>query len=322
MVKTKGRMTMVKLPFGALKYSYEDFPENTDEVPGMKELRPDLSDPLMGLDIDIEYAVKDGMPLHVEILYPRYEVSVKEKYPLIMYIQGAAWRKQPIAREIPQLFHLAKKGFVIAVVEHRPSTTAPFPAQIRDTLTATRFLLENADAYHIDTNNVFVWGHSSGGHTAVMANLTKGDTFFSDEKDAAPIDFRGCIDYFGVTDIYRMGTEPSSLEAWAPDSPQGQLIGGLQVDQNRELAWKASPLAYIDPEKDIAPTLIMHGSKDRLVPFRQSVYLFEALKKAGKSVDFYRIAGADHSIHPTFAAFFSEEAMQIVETFIRNLIVR
>lgn len=312
---------MVKLPFDTLRYSYENFPENHDRVEGMKELELDLTSPLMGVDINIRYAVKDNIPLHVEVIYPRYQEPVTEKYPLIMYIQGSAWRKQPIAREIPQLLQLARRGFVIAIAEYRPSETAPFPAQIRDALTATRYMLQHAEAYHIDTDNVFIWGHSSGGHTAVMANLTKGDPFFSDEEEV-PVEFRGCIDYFGVSDIYRMGTEISSLDAWGADSPQGQLIGGLPVDRNKDLAWKASPLAYISPDRPIAPTLIMHGSKDRLVPFRQSVYLFEALKQAGKEVEFYRIAGADHSIHPSFAAFFSEQAMNILEEFIRNLMIR
>ena len=309
---------MISLPIGALKYSYEEFPDNKDYVEGMKTLKADMSEPLMGVDINIEYAVKDDYPLHLEIIYPRYEEKPSNKYPLIMYIQGSAWRKQPIAREIPQLVRFAKRGYVVAVVEYRPSTIAMFPAQIKDTITATRFMIKNAEMYNIDTDNIFMWGHSSGGHTAAMIDLINGDPEFTDEKDERSIDIKGYIDFFGPSDIYKMGKELSSIDAWGADSPQGQLLGGVRVDENRDLAYKASPVAYVNKEKDIKPILIFHGSKDRLVPFRQSVYLYEALKKAGKDVEFYKIEGADHSIHPTYTAFYSKEVLDIIEAFIKS----
>ena len=56
---------------------------------------------------------------------------------------------------LPQI---ARRGFVIALVEYRPSDIAPFPAQICDAKTALRFLLRHHEEYSFDPGNVFVVG--------------------------------------------------------------------------------------------------------------------------------------------------------------------
>ena len=42
--------------------------------------------------------------------------------------------------------------------------------------------------------------------------------------------------------------------------------------------------AYLNKSKEIPPFLIIHGNKDRLVPFGQSVLFYNALKQNDKSV--------------------------------------
>ncbi|MEZ9592987.1 prolyl oligopeptidase family serine peptidase, partial [Vibrio breoganii] len=90
-------------------------------------------------------------------------------------------------------------------------------------------------------------------------------------------------------DIGKMNEEPSTCEHRQPNSPEGLLIGGVDVVENPELAQKANPINYINNDSDNPPFLIFHGSKDRLVPFGQSVMLFNALKNAGKDAELYQI---------------------------------
>lgn len=56
------------------------------------------------------------------------------------------------------------------------------------------------------------------------------------------------------------------------------------------------------------PLLILHGDKDRLVHFSQSILFYEDAKKHGKDVTFYKIAGADHG----GSAFYCEAGMQML----------
>ena len=73
-------------------------------------------------------------------------------------MKGSAWFPQNTEYELVQLGRVAQRGFVMAVVKYRPSTVAPFPAQVKDTKTALRFMKKNAETYHVDPNNIIVWG--------------------------------------------------------------------------------------------------------------------------------------------------------------------
>ena len=68
-------------------------------------------------------------------------------------------------------------------------------------------------------------------------------------------------------------------------------------------------------EKELPPILIMHGDEDGMVPFNQSVQIYEALKAAGKDAELYKVLGAGHGIE-----FFSGDVMEVVFSFLaRNL---
>jgi acetyl esterase/lipase len=175
----------------------------------------------------------------------------------------------------------------------------------------------HASDYHADPENITVWGDSSGGHTVAMVGVSLGNPELSDEPlSSAPISVKAIIDYYGPTDISKMNEEPSTFDHIAPDSPEGMLIGGVNVLENLEKVNPTVPMNYISADKVIPPFLILHGSKDRLVPFGQSVMLFEALKEAAKVVEFYQLKGADHGGSP----FWTEEVLDIVEQFIRSYV--
>ena len=55
---------------------------------------------------------------------------------------------------------------------------------------------------------------------------------------------------------------------------------------------KANPITYVS--EDDSPFLIIHGDRDKLVPYQQSVLLKDALEKAGVPVTFYKVEGGGH----------------------------
>jgi dipeptidyl aminopeptidase/acylaminoacyl peptidase len=111
-----------------------------------------------------------------------------------------------------------------------------------------------------------------------------------------------------------MNEEPSTMDHIGPDSPEGMLIGGLNVLENAKKVAMTVPMHHLSENRAIPPILIIHGSKDRLVPFGQSVMLFEALKKMGKEAEFFQLKGADHGGYP----FWADNVLNIVEDFIRR----
>lgn len=295
--------------------SLADFPESKFFADGIQVLEPDYSDPSVAAYLGVEYAHKSGMPLHVTLLtpWPSIDGVGSEKYPLIIFVQGSAWLKQDIFA-VPQLAKMVKKGYVVAVVEYRPSTVAPFPAQIQDTKSAIRFVRKNASKYNIDPSKVILWGDSSGGHTALMTAVTLNENLFDEEgQDKDPIELKAVVDYYGPTDISKMNKEPSTWDHISMKSPEGLFLGGVNVLEHPEKVKPTIPMNYLG-NKSLPPILIAHGSKDRLVPFGQSVMMFNALKKTNHEVDMFKLKGADHGD----AAFWSEHMLDIVDKFIQK----
>ncbi len=295
--------------------SYEEFPASELSPEGMKVIKADNSLQFAIPQLNIKYAEKDGMPLHLHIITPPMEkkdmIEKKKKFPLVVFIQGSAWKKQDLDGKIHILCEFATRGYVVAIVEYRPSDVALFPAQIKDVKTAIRFLQEKADDYHIDRNNIFVWGNSSGGHTSVMVAATM-EQEYNDED--GQLNIKAFIDFYGPTDITKMNDEPSTQDHMSPESPEGKLIGKRPVDSSPEWTDKVNPINHISEEREIKPLLIIHGDKDRLVPFQQSVLLYEAMKKLNKNVEFYKLQGADHGGD----AFWKKPILDLVEHFFKK----
>lgn len=295
--------------------SYEDFPASELAPEGMKVMEADRSLELPIVKLNVKYSEKEGYPLHLQMIYPPVKFDEptgrEKKFPLIVYIQGSAWMAQELGQSLPGLCRFAKRGYTVAVVEYRPSPVASFPAQIKDAKTAVRFLQKNADEYHVDKDKIFVWGDSSGGHTCTMIAATMEHEYNDEDGE---LDIKAFVDYFGPTDITKMNDQPSTQDHRLPDSPEGMLIGKRPVDSSPEWTDKVSPMNHISEGREMKPLLIIHGNKDRLVPFQQSVLLYEKMKEAHKKVAFYKLEGADHGGD----AFWKEPVLDIVEQFLKE----
>ena len=296
--------------------TFAEFPESRSFTSGIKVVQADFSDPAVASILNVEYAKKSGMPLHVHILtpWPFDDGAADRRLPLIVFVQGSAWLKQEMYN-LPQLAQMVKRGYNVAIVEYRPSAVAAFPAQITDTKSAIRFLKKNADKYNIDASKIVLWGDSSGGHTALMTAVTLDANQYDDEgQDKDPIALKAVVDYYGPTDISKMNKEPSTWDHMSAKSPEGLFIGGVDVLDNPEKVKPTIPMGYLSRDRRLPPILIVHGSKDRLVPFGQSVMMYDALKKLDKEAVMVQLKGADHGGTP----FWSRDMLNLVDDFIRR----
>ncbi len=294
---------------------YDAFPASALTSEGMNEIEADFSEPSSVIHLNVEYANKSDMPLHLHIIEPRQNEGEERNFPVIVYVQGSAWFPQELGFELVQLGRFAQRGFVIAVVQYRPSPVAPFPAQVKDAKTAMRFMKTHASTYHADADNMIIWGDSSGGHTSAMIGVSLNEESLDDEfKADNPLSVRAVIDYYGPTYISKMNEEPSVMDHRGPTTPEGMLLGGVNVLEHPDKVEPTVPMNYISSDRALPPFLIAHGDKDRLVPFGQSVMLYNALIEANKNVEFYKLKNADHGGAP----FWSKGMLDTVETFIRS----
>lgn len=291
-----------------------DFPAEPELPEGCREIKIQ-DDPInVTLKTNVVYAEKDGMPLHLHVFMPTKGAADPTKYPLIIYITGSAWLPQDMDQMIPDLCAFAKRGYCIASVQYRPSVVAPFPAQIEDTKTAMRFMRLHAEEYHADVTRTAYFGASSGGHTALFCGFTGDDSPLPDLYPEYSCASDVIVDWFGPTDFPVMNTRPSLMDHVQPNSPEGLVLGRVNVRGNMEKAAEANPRLRLSAEKDTPPVLMMHGDRDILVPFHQSILVYNRLRELHKDVEFYKLLDASHG----FNGFQSTAAYDLVDEFLRR----
>jgi len=255
---------------------------------------------------DLEYGRVANRAMRLDLYLP--EQGLKP-IPLIIWIHGGAWLGGSKDDPSPALEFTAR-GFAVAQVGYRKSQEAVFPAQIHDCKAAVRWLRANAQKYGLDPEKFVAWGASAGGHLAALLGTSGGveelEGKVNELKESSRV--QAVVDWFGPTDLLHLGDAPSRIAHNAPDSPGSKLIGGPLLE-NRDKAAKASPITYV--AQGAPPFLIMHGDRDRSVPFSQSELLYAALKKAGVDATFVPVKGAGHG-------FGGPDAIKPVEDFLKR----
>ena len=295
-------------------WSYEDFPEFTDEIEGA-EVIPTTGDEI-GIEYlhDVEYARVQGISLYLQILRPFTRNQPEKLWPCMVFVQGSAWGRQDVYKKIPMLARLAGKGYVIAVVQYRHSGQASFPAQAQDARNAIRFMRKNGLRYSADPEKIIAAGDSSGGHTAMFAAILEDDQEETNLYPGVSAKVKGIIDYYGSVTAMLEDGFPSTVNHHMPDSPEGMEMGGVNLRERPDLCRTLSVEENIHEETPLPPVLIFHGTKDRTVSTRQSVILYQKLKELGKETELYLIQGADHG----GAAFWTEEVCAVADRFMKK----
>lgn len=255
---------------------------------------------------DVEYCEYENCKRHLQLIIPyKRNWAENKKYPLILFIPGSAWHRQEMYNGIPARAELAKRGFVVAEVQYRESDLAIFPAQVFDAKKAIRFIQSLAEQFHIDTENIFISGDSSGGHIALLTGLTAAyGELDSDFKNDISCEVRGIISYCAPTDMFLSeGTGPIE-----------DLLGTDYVTNVPILAKSASCVTYLSDERNIPPILMFHGLEDDIVSIEHSRTFFDKLKQFDKEAEYYELENEGHCC-PTF---WGKEIIDIVEKFVKG----
>lgn len=241
--------------------------------------------------LDIEYgSISEAQKL--DIYYPNEEL--KDYYPTLVYIHGGAFKFcDKKGNILDEVLNGLERGYIVVSINYRLSGEATFPAAVEDCKLAIRFLKANAEEYHIDPENIAVWGESAGGNLAAMVGTTADITDFDapelgyEDQDS---EVKAVVDWFGPLDFLKMdedfadlNIEPFFGTTTSPESAESEYIGQL-ISDVPELTQKANPINYVTAND--AMFFIQHGDCDRNVPYVQSQRLFDKIVE---------VCGDDHA---------------------------
>jgi len=90
-------------------------------------------------------------------------------YSVILSIHGGAFMGGDKSdAKVTQALEGLKRGYAVVAVNYRLSWEAVFPALVRDTKAAVRWVRANARKYHFDPKRIVAWGDSAGGYLSTM----------------------------------------------------------------------------------------------------------------------------------------------------------
>jgi acetyl esterase/lipase len=239
----------------------------------------------------VVYATHDGKELTADVFWP----DGKGPFPVIVNIPGGAWYKEneEWLRE-PLCRYLCNHSFVVFNVSYSHAPEHGFPDAVNDVLGAIIFAKTSAAKYNGDPDHIGLVGDSAGANLAAMASLVWDDPYFTPTfKGDGTFTARtqANVFLFGAYDLvatYNMTT----LYAVIFDNPKEatvKYLGGTpaQVPERYRLA---SPVNHL--RKDMAPTLIVCGSNDPILP--QSKAFHEKLDELGVPNALYISVGDNH----------------------------
>ncbi len=225
--------------------------------------------------LDIPYAGTENKRQMLDIVYPGVS---KPPYKVIVLFHGGAWMSGDKQSEsLSPIFEATTQGYAVVSVNYRLSDEVKWPMPLYDAKAAIRFLRANGKKYELDTKNIVVWGLSAGGHIAEMLAATNGQPEFEDpsmgNKNASS-SVQGVVSWYGVSDISSL-TDAGSVPA--------NLIMGFDVRREKYKAREASPIELVT--KNFPPILLVHGTDDEFVPYRQSMdMMMKVSDVTGKSI--------------------------------------
>lgn len=223
-----------------------------------------------------------GRELRCDVYVPPGEVR---DAPGVLIVHGGGWRTGDRSQLRGYGILLGREGYICVACEYRLTPESPWPAQIHDVKAAIRWMRANSLSLGIDPDKIAIEGNSAGGHLALIAAGTPGVEEFEGDGGNPGVP----TGVAAVIGIYA----PSLFGLVGAREKGASLIDVLHEGGSEEVARAASPLTYVTPE--FPPTMLIHGTKDELVPPLASVRMYEALIRAGVPAELHMYADQFHA---------------------------
>ena len=236
-------------------------------------------------EIRVEHAVVFGSGGGRDLLCDIYTPPGATNAPAVLLLYGGGWRMGERGRMRDHGMALAGRGFVAVASDYRLTPESPWPAQIHDVKAAIRWMRASAPRLGIDPRRIAIEGHSAGAHLALLAAGTPGIPAFEGDGGNPGV----ATDIAAVVAVYPPVRFHLGNDRASGSTPATALMGEAATMED---ARAAGPIEYA--AANFPPTLLLHGSADKVVPPTASLRMYEALSQAGAPVEIHMYANLPH----------------------------
>ena len=236
---------------------------------------------------DVEYR-RDGSRSWLARVYrPRGDGP----FPALLEVHGGAWNNGDRLQNAPMVDALASSGVVVASIDFRLGTEAPYPASIADVNYATRWLKAHAEEFGATAETLGGLGLSSGGHMVMLSAMRPTDPRYL----ALPLD--GTDARLAYVMMGWPVLDPYARYLHARQQGKAELIASHDRYFGDEATMQeANPQLVLERGEpvELPPALIFQGADDDVLSPRTAEKFVEAYGRAGGVIELALFPRANH----------------------------
>jgi acetyl esterase/lipase len=252
-----------------------------------------------------------------------YVPKGKKDFPVLFFVHGGAWTigdKEHFGIYSVLGMYWARHGVGVVLPNYRLSPDVRHPEHIKDVARAFAWTHKNIQQYGGNPAQIFVSGHSAGGHLAAL--LATDETYLKAEGLTLAA-IRGAIPISGIYHIPESLAEAGvalhvtekDVNSWRIKSKLNILNAVFGADAESRHA--ASPLAHV--HAGLPPFLIIHADKDLLALPEMACELAAALKKNHCQAESLEVKHRSHMTVLLKASRDDDPVSQAMRAFIDRL---
>lgn len=252
---------------------------------------------------DVIYGRKFGTALTLDVFTPKDNANGAA----IVWVVSGGWYSNHDNINAGFIGEYLKRGYTVFAVVHGSNPKFSIPEVLEDMHRSVRFIRSRAEKYKIDPDRIGISGASAGGHLSLMQGTagTNGQPEAKDPIDRLSSRVQAVACFFPPTDFLNYG-QPGEialgtgvLKDFRAPFEFKEFDNGIRAfvtitDENKrlEIGKAISPVYHVS--SDDAPSLIIHGDADKLVPIQQAEIIIARFKEVNVPCELVVKPGAAH----------------------------
>lgn len=249
----------------------------------------------------IAFKARDGLDLHGYLTLPLGPAP--KNLPAVVFVHGGPWARHTWARQDKNIIQLmANRGYAVLQVNYRGSVgygkkfvnagdREAGAKMLDDVIDVKRWAVSQG---YVDPKRVGVLGPSFGGYLSLAAVAF------------APEEFACAVDVFGPSNLVSL---IRSFPAWWAHAQWHTRVGNPDTEE----AFLRSRSPFYHADKIKVPVLVLQGDNDVRVTRAESDQMVEALRRAGKDVEYVLFQNEGHGM---FSAANDLKQYEVTESFL------
>ncbi|MBL1076716.1 alpha/beta hydrolase [Nocardia sp. 2] len=234
----------------------------------------------------VAYNTIDGKDLLLDVKLP--PGTPEQPRAAVVWVHGGGFAEGDRGEGPKWHQWLNDRGYAVFAVDYRLSPPPRWNEAPADVKCAVGWVKQHAAAYLVDPERVMVIGGSAGGNLALMAAYAGEQV-----PPSCPVpdtSVKAVAAFYPAVDLAAMYSDPALVSK--VDTLARDYTGGTPGQVPDRYA-AASPITYV--RQGLPPTLLIHGTRDHVVPYTQSVELVERLKAVGVQYQLQPIPYGEHA---------------------------